>query len=254
MGRPGNVRRLERRNESVESGVYTVAPRVEEPWAVFATHDAKNMLGVLSSNVEWLREAIQSGRVERAELLEAVEDLRSGAARLTELLQQALQPEAKQSAIEPSLAPVNIGAVLQSVYQQTRRQAAAADVRIDVRILSDAVAMLDRTLIERVLLNLVDNAMRFAPPGSTVKVACDVAEDRLELSVTDEGPGIEKAQCERIFEPFFTTSGGAFPGEPVHAGLGLAFCRAVARAHAGDVRAEVCATRGARFVVDLPLR
>jgi signal transduction histidine kinase len=260
MARLGKLRRtearVEKRVENPESGVYAVAARApEESWEAFATHDAKNMLGVLSSNVEWLREAIQSGRVERPELLEAVEDLRACTGRLTELLQQALHPKTEKNPITPSVGPVNVGEVLQAVYQQTRRQAQGAEVRLEVRILSDAVAMLDRALVERVMLNLVDNALRFSPRGATVSVACDVVDDRVLLSVSDQGPGIEKVQSERIFEPFFTTSGGAFPGEPVHAGLGLAFCRAVARAHSGDVRASLAADgRGACFIVDLPLR
>ena len=150
--------------------------------------------------------------------------------------------------------PVNVSTLLQSVYQETRRQAYTSQVNVEVRIQTDTVAMLDRSLVERVLLNLVDNALRFAPRGSTVRVGCDVADDRIELSVSDEGPGIDKAQCDRIFEPFFTTCSGAFPGEPVHSGLGLAFCRAVARAHGGDVRAIPSEPGfGARFVVELPL-
>ena len=244
------------RAESPDSGVYKVVRPREDTVVAFATHDAKNMLGVLASNVEYLRTAVRSN-AERAEVMAALDDLEACSQRLAGIMQQALEPKVANEAFKPRKAPVNVVTVVYAVYQQMRHQAATSDVRLEVRVQCDATAMLDPQLMERVIGNLVDNAVRFTPRGSTVRIGCGIVEDRVEITVTDQGPGIDRTNTDRIFEPYFTTSAGAFPGESAHSGLGLAFCRTVARLHGGDVRAENIRPEegetGSRFVVSLPL-
>lgn len=239
------------RAETPDSGVYAVVRPREETLLAFAAHDVKNMLGVLTSNVEFLREAVRTN-ADTSTVEEALDDLEACAVRLKDIMQQALEPKAAASVLKPQKAPVNVASVLQAVYQQMRHNAAAADVGLEVKITTDAVALIDRALIERVLCNLVDNALRFSPRGTVVRIGCGVSDERVELTVTDQGPGVDRGNCDRIFEPYFTTSAGSFPGESPHSGLGLAFCRTVARCHRGDVRAE-STPNGGRFVVDLPL-
>ena len=240
-----------------ESGVYGVvrskeSPAKREPWSAFAAHDAKNMLGVLSGNITWLREAIARG-ASRAELEEAVTDLETSVRRLNDIVRDALPRKPQHvEGLTPRMERVTVSRLLQAVYQQVRRQASVNQVTVEVRIGTDVETKLDAGLMERVLINLVDNALRFAPPRSTVRIGCDIVDDRLELTVTDEGPGVDKVQSERIFEPYFTTAAGAFPGEAVNSGLGLAFCRAVARCHGGDARAEP-RPQGGYFIVELPV-
>jgi two-component system sensor histidine kinase KdpD len=109
---------------------------------------------------------------------------------------------------------------------------------------------MDATLIERVLANLLENAAKFTPPGTAITVAARAADGRLEVSVTDDGPGIPAGREEAIFEKFAR-------GEPESAtpgvGLGLAICRAIVEAHGGTIHAEKGRARGARFTFTLPL-
>ncbi len=244
------------RPESPDSGVYAVVRPREDTVTAYATHDAKNMLGVLTANVEFLREAIRTN-AEHTEVMAALDDLQACAQRLGGIMQQALEPKAAVEAFKPRKGRVNVVTVVQAVYQQMRHQAAASDVRLEVRVQCDATAMIDGALMERVLGNLVDNAIRFTPRGRVVRIGCGIVGDEIELTVTDQGPGVDRGNTDRLFEPYFTTSSGAFPGESVHSGLGLAFCRTVARLHGGDVRAENThgdeGTTGSRFVVSLPL-
>ena len=251
--------RIERsapRAETPDSGVYKVVKPREETVTAYATHDAKNMVGVLASNVEFLREAIRTN-AEQSDVMAALDDLEACARRLGGIMEQALQPKTAVEAFKPRKSRVNVVTVVHAVYQQMRHQAAASDVRLEVRVQCDATASIDASLMERVLGNLVDNAVRFTPRGRVVRIGCAIVGDEIELTVTDQGPGIDRGNTDRIFEPYFTTSSGAFPGESPHSGLGLAFCRTVARLHGGDVRAENThgddGTTGSRFVVTLPL-
>ncbi|MDH5493631.1 MAG: ATP-binding protein, partial [Myxococcales bacterium] len=103
--------------------------------------------------------------------------------------------------------------------------------------------------LERALLNLVENALRFSPPGLGVTLGVALEDRTLRLSVSDQGPGVPEADRERIFDRFFTTD-----AERDGTGLGLAIVRSVARAHGGEILLEAEARGGARFEMRLPLR
>jgi two-component system sensor histidine kinase KdpD len=105
--------------------------------------------------------------------------------------------------------------------------------------------------IERVIANLVDNATKYSPPESSVRILGRLLGSAIVLRVEDEGLGIPPRDLERIFEPFFRETGGGWPAKP-GTGLGLAVCRGIVEAHGGQIRAENRAERGAAFVVTLP--
>ena len=91
----------------------------------------------------------------------------------------------------------------------------------------------DATRLEQVVLDLLDNALKYSPPSATVDVVLTENEDAALLRISNEGPAIPSESRARIFEPFFREP-GARVGRPGH-GLGLPLARAVARAHRGDV-------------------
>jgi signal transduction histidine kinase len=99
------------------------------------------------------------------------------------------------------------------------------------------------------LLNLLDNAIKYGPPGQTVIVGVSGTADRARVWVEDEGPGIDPALRDRIFDPFYRLerdANSAIGGS----GIGLAVVRELAEMHGGRAYAETGA-RGARFVVEL---
>jgi two-component system sensor histidine kinase KdpD len=108
----------------------------------------------------------------------------------------------------------------------------------------------DALLIERVLVNLLENASKYTPPGSTVALSAEVSADQLSVSVSDDGPGLAVGREEAVFQKF--TRGereSATPG----VGLGLAICRAIVESHQGKIIATHRPGGGARFTFTLPL-
>jgi two-component system sensor histidine kinase KdpD len=108
----------------------------------------------------------------------------------------------------------------------------------------------DALLIERVLVNLLENASKYTPPGSTVELSAEVIADQLSVSVSDNGPGLAVGREEAVFQKF--TRGereSATPG----VGLGLAICRAIVESHQGKIIATHRPGGGARFTFTLPL-
>jgi signal transduction histidine kinase len=125
------------------------------------------------------------------------------------------------------LAPVHDGAVM----------------RIDRKLDAEAVALVDADALRQIVVNLVDNAVRFGPPGQTIVVRVWVRDGQLSLAVEDEGPGIAIADRERVFRPFETASARS------GSGIGLAVVRQLVELHDGHVSIEEAPTGGARIVV-----
>ena len=107
----------------------------------------------------------------------------------------------------------------------------------------------DAVLMERLLVNLLDNAAKYTPPGTRIAIgAAVVADDQVEIWVEDSGPGIPPGTEETIFQ---SLERGRREGTTAGMGLGLSLCRAIVAAHGGSIRAEPRPGGGARFVVTL---
>jgi two-component system sensor histidine kinase KdpD len=108
----------------------------------------------------------------------------------------------------------------------------------------------DPVLLEQLLFNLLDNAVKYTPADSRISIAARRERDAIELLVADDGPGFPPGvDPAALFEKFRR---GRVEGTQGGAGLGLAICRAIALAHNGDIRAERIPAGGALFVVTLP--
>ncbi|MFO7642547.1 MAG: two-component system sensor histidine kinase KdpD [Candidatus Competibacteraceae bacterium] len=108
----------------------------------------------------------------------------------------------------------------------------------------------DAVLIERVLVNLLENATKYTPADTAIGVTASAATDRLSVEVWDEGPGLPAGREQALFEKF--TRGQAESAVP-GVGLGLAICRVIVEAHGGQIQAATRAAGGASFVFTLPL-
>ncbi|MFS2026410.1 DUF4118 domain-containing protein [Massilia sp. CT11-137] len=130
-------------------------------------------------------------------------------------------------------------------------RAALAGHVVATRVPADLpLVQYDAVLVERVLSNLLENAGKYTPPGSTVTVAAEQHGQWLNVAVTDDGPGLPPGQEEAVFEKF--TRGERESAKP-GVGLGLAICRAIVGAHGGTIRAANRPGGGAAFTFTLPL-
>jgi two-component system sensor histidine kinase KdpD len=105
------------------------------------------------------------------------------------------------------------------------------------------------TLIVQILSNLLENAAKYTPPGTTITIGAAARDESILISVADDGPGFPPGDPEHLFEKF---QRGRSEGNIVGVGLGLAICRAAANLHGGNVRALNNPGGGARFEISLP--
>ncbi|HUL96678.1 MAG TPA: ATP-binding protein, partial [Usitatibacter sp.] len=138
-----------------------------------------------------------------------------------------------------------VGSALASMRSVLGGRPVSVDLPADLPLVQ-----IDAVLIERVLVNLLENISKYTPGGTPVSISARVDGEALEVSVADEGPGIPRGKEEEVFEKFARgEKETATPG----VGLGLAICRAIVEAHKGRIHAVTGLAKGARFVFTLPL-
>jgi two-component system, NtrC family, sensor histidine kinase KinB len=108
----------------------------------------------------------------------------------------------------------------------------------------------DPDMIRRVLINLLENASKFTPPGGKIELGARREGEWLQMWVQDNGPGIPLADQERIFDKFTRLKED---GAPAGLGVGLAFCRLAVQGHGGKIQVESETGQGAKFIITLPL-
>ncbi len=108
----------------------------------------------------------------------------------------------------------------------------------------------DSVMIEQVLINLLENAVRYTPQGSELEIIAEIHPSSAEITVADHGQGIPKGQEQQLFEKFYQTRHETAQSG---VGLGLAICRAIVEIHGGNIYARNRAEGGAEFVFSLPL-
>jgi two-component system sensor histidine kinase KdpD len=179
---------------------------------------------------------------------ELVQTIRDETDRLERLVTKVLDlSRIRAGGFVPEPQPVDLSGVIQAIAH--RIAILRPDVAIRVDVGPDVrVANVDLTMLEQVLLNLLENAARFAPEGSEIGVRARRHRDVLALRVIDHGPGVPEAERQRIFEPFERgdrSAGGT--------GLGLAIVAAVVQAQSGRIVVEETEGGGATFRVEIPL-
>jgi two-component system sensor histidine kinase KdpD len=124
--------------------------------------------------------------------------------------------------------------------------------QVDIRLPTDLPPVsMDMALMTQVLVNLLDNALKYSPPGSGLEIAARVDKGRLLMEICDQGPGVPESELHRVFDKFYRVP---VPEGAGGTGLGLAICKGIVEAHGGSILAENRSGGGLRVIVALPLR
>lgn len=152
------------------------------------------------------------------------------------------------------IMPIDLDEVVDEVVRAVRVVAAARGITITEHVLRPAPFTGDEDLVRRLILNVADNAVRYAPSGSVVRIALDRAGEQYAIAVSDDGPGIPAEIQPRIFERFYRVDAARTHSRDGGAGLGLALARWIARVHGGDVALAASSSAGSTFLITLPAR
>lgn len=181
----------------------------------------------------------------RVALTKAIEDAAERLNRLVENLLDMSRLDAGR--LQLKMEWCDVSDVISVAVQRLAKDFMQHPLSIECKPMLPLILM-DFRLIEQVLVNLLDNACTYTPPGTPVKISAAVDENFLTIAVADAGRGIPTEELTRIFDKFYRVPGTATGGT----GLGLSICRALVEAHRGDLTAENAAGGGARFIIRLP--
>lgn len=222
------------------------AERLRNALLSSVSHDIRTPLAVITGAATGLREQPVSLGKETTELLQTILEEADRLNRfvtnlldMTRLESGALRLNSEWHSLE-ELVGGGLTRLEKSLHGRRVETAVAADLPL-VRV--------DALLVERVLVNLLDNAAKHTPRGSTIRVSAATVNGVVQVEIADDGPGLPPGEEERVFEKFFRRTSERQAGF----GLGLAICRAIVNAHGGRIWAENVAPHGTSFRFTLPV-
>nr|WP_255670203.1 DUF4118 domain-containing protein [Aeromicrobium wangtongii] len=225
-----------------ERAQLAVANKTRTALLAAVSHDLRSPLAAVKAAAASLRNTtIAWSPEDEAALLETIED---SADRLNALVANLLDMSRIQTgALTPVLAEVDLGAAVRQALDTIPDSS-----RIAVHIGEGAVAMADPGLLERVIANICENALKYAPDGAPITIDASCAAGRVLLRIADSGPGVSKESHGRLFAPF-QRLGDVPAGDGV--GLGLAVAQGLTEAMGGTLGAEDTPGGGLTLVLEL---
>ncbi len=210
------------------------------------SHDLRSPLTAITTAGSTL--AIGVSEAERTELIEVIE---TESARLAKLVDDLLDLSRIESgAVAPQADWCDLHDVVASAAAH-----AGHDHPIEFRLPSELpLVRADAAQLERVFSNLIENAIKFSPPGAPVRITGGASAGRVAVRVADRGSGIPRRYRSQVFEPFFRGRGpdsGSGAGDG--AGLGLAICRGFVEANGGRIVLQTARETGTTFTVSFPV-
>ena len=215
------------------------------------SHEIKTPLTAIKGFVETL----QQGNVEKAKEKERfLGIIQKHVDRLNAIIEDLLslsRIEQENERKEINFQQVKIEGIFQAAMQLCRAKAEEKEIRIDLDCEKDDTAVFDATLIEQAVVNLLDNALKYSEPQSTVLLKSELQNSEMIISVQDHGIGIAQKHLPRLFERFYRVDKSRSRKEG-GTGLGLAIVKHIAQAHGGHVTVESKLGEGSCFSIHLP--
>jgi len=244
------IERIHLAEDIDEARILAATERLRSTLLSSISHDLRTPLASIIGSVTTLRGiAADAPKAAREELMATIQD---EAERLNRFVGNLLDITRLESGtLQFHREAVDLREIVETALRRATRILEQHRVEVD---LPPDLPMLeaDPPLLEQALFNLLDNAGKYAPKGSLIRIGARREGERVTIAVEDEGEGIPPEQLERIFDKFHRVQEG--DKRPAGTGLGLAICRGFVEAMGGEVKAANRSDRsGARFTIELPV-
>jgi len=212
------------------------------------SHDLRTPLAAITGSISSL---IENGdKLDQATRKDLLENIHDEANRLERLVNNLLEMTKLESgAIHLEKQMTYPGEIIGSAIARLDKKLEGRKITTNIPAHLPMVSM-DGLLIEQVLVNLLDNVLKYTPAGTPVDISASVESSYLVIQVADRGPGIPEEDLDRIFDKF---NRGQQAGRASGAGLGLSICKGFVQIHGGTIRAQNRPGGGAIFEFSLPL-
>jgi two-component system, OmpR family, sensor histidine kinase KdpD len=211
------------------------------------THELRTPLTAIRAAATMLISQPEIAESDRREMYAVVEE---ESARLDRLIGQAVEmAQLDSESLQVRAQPQSLREVIDLAVEDTRSLLRSRAVEVSVPEDQPLVAM-DRELVRRVLRQLIENAAKYSPAELPISLSSELSEDRLLVTVSDRGPGIDAADQPFVFDKFFR---GKQRERVQGSGMGLAIAKAILRAHGGGIEVSSSAEQGTSFRFWLPV-
>jgi two-component system, OmpR family, sensor histidine kinase KdpD len=250
------LERAELHQEAIQAHARRESERLKEALLDSVTHDLRTPIAAIQASVTSLLQPDVSWNAQESR--ELTEFIAAGAKRLGRLVDNLLAISRLEAGMaSPNKAWYPINDVIATALRHLQLAGQIDSHPIQVAVTDDLLeAPMDHLQIERVITNLIENAIKYSPPGSPVQISARITETALEVRVSDQGVGISSEQHEAIFDKFYRLQ-QTFPWAQVRppqgSGLGLAICSSIVREHGGRIWVESAPGQGSTFIFTLPL-
>lgn len=211
------------------------------------SHELRTPLTAAKGSVNYLERTVTEP--EQQEFIQIIDKNISRVTRLIANLFDFTKLEA--GTIEWEFEREDISQLIRDVVEIMGPLALDKDLALNPVCPEEAFAVIDLERMEQVLVNLLDNAIKFSEPGTTIDLKVVLSDDTVEISIKDTGPGIPAANIDTIFKKFYTAS-AKNEGSGSGAGMGLAIAKAIVTAHKGTIHVESVEGESATFIIRLP--
>ena len=217
------------------------------------SHDLRTPLASMQGYIETL--LIKGEQLDRDEQKQYLEIAHKHSRRLNTLIAELFElAKLDSGAVSPAIEEFSLLELVHDCVQDFSLAAEQRNLSLNVDAgVANCFVRADISLIQRVLQNLVDNALRHTPAGQSVTVGLHDEEGRAVVTVTDTGNGIDRHELPYIFERFYQSQQSA-PTQQLGAGLGLAIVKKILDLHQSTIRVASQQGEGTRFTFDLPLQ
>lgn len=223
------------------------ADQIRKDVVAMVSHDLRSPLTSILVGIDFLKSGA-SGTISKPVDRE-LDKMAGGASRMVRLINDFLDLEKLQSGkIELKPARTNLDVLVNNSVQGIQSLAAVKEIEFR-EVDTDIDLIVDGDRIMQVLINLLSNATKFSPRGGVITIAAAKFGNNIEISVTDQGPGIEPAHQAAIFETFTQLENGVMPNS---SGLGLAICRNLVELHGGTIGVRSEVGKGSTFWFQIP--
>jgi PAS domain S-box-containing protein len=225
--------------------------QLKDEFIGLVSHELRTPLTVIGGSLSTL--ITEWDRLSPNEVQQLLKDALLESESLSHLIENLLElSRAQAQQLSLYSEPTDVKTLVKEVLSKVKRQAPSHRF---VTSIPDKLPSIngDPLRIERILYNLLDNAAKYSPPGSQIKVSVNTEPDRLVIGVSDRGKGLSSSEQARIFGPFQRLE-NARPDQARGAGLGLMVCRRLVEAHGGEIWMASKKGRGSSFFFSLPCR
>ncbi len=241
------VERARSADEAQEARVRTETERLRNSLLTSVSHDLRTPLATITGAATTILES--GAHLDHRTQQELLESVREEADRLNRLVQNLLEMTRLESGalqLRRDWHPLEevVGAALGRLAKSLGTRKVTMNIPPDLPLVA-----IDDVLIEQVFVNLLENAIKYTPPDSAIRILVSATDQSVTVEVADHGPGLPKGHEARVFEKFYRAASDGRQG----AGLGLAICRGVVAAHGGRIWAHNLPEDGVAFLFTLPL-